>query len=227
MSSYPGTRRAARASKIALFVLWAAFAAIAYNVYTEVAELALIDDLEQIEARGDEYYSDATLARIDANEERQRRGMIAYGAAIVFGTIGLLFWVSRTNKACHELGAPMRFTPGWAWGYWLVPFLNLVRPFQVVQELWVTTDPDRRSSPLIGWWWAAWLATGFVSRFADNGMSAEAGLDEFRRADHILLFSHALDIVGFALTIVLVTRLTARLAAFRDRVALAEARVVS
>ena len=227
MSSKLSTGRALRAGKVALFILWASFAAVAYNIYSEVQELALIDDLEQLDAAGVEYYDEETSARVDANDERQRHAMFGYLAAVVLSTIVLLIWTSRTNRACRDLGARgMEFTPGWAWGFWLIPILNLVKPFQIVRELWTTTDPDGRASPLVGCWWIAWLGSGFVARFAARDLPADATLEDFRHADHANLLSHGVDIIAFALTIVVVTKLTARLKAYHDRVEPAAARVV-
>lgn len=219
------THRAHWWSKIALFILWAAFASIAYNIYSEVRELALIGDLEEF---GDAEYDPATLDRIDANEERQNHAMYGYLAAMALSTLALLIWTSRANRACRDLGAThMRFTPGWAGAYWLLPIVNLYRPYQVVRELWTTTHPDRRPSPLVKWWWIAWLATGFVSRYGDGMLPADPTLDDFRQADYFYLFSHALDILAFSLAIIVVTRLSAQLNSLADRVSLAAARVVS
>ena len=229
MSSFKRTSRALRASKIALFVLWAAFAALAYNIYSELQELSLIGHLEELEETlppGDDY-DDETYARIEANEDRQTYAMIGHLTALSLSMVFLLLWVSRTNRACRELGATeLRFTPGWAWGYWLIPILNLFRPFQIITELWETTDPDGKSNSLLGWWWAAWIVSGFASRFVGN-VGPDATLAEYRHADHMLLGSHGLDIIGLALTIVVVSKLTAKLRAFHDRVALATVRVVS
>ena len=215
--------RARRSAKIALFFLWASFAAVAYNIYSEVAELALIDHLEAI---GDEY-TDDTLARIDANEERQRNARVGYVIALGLSTIALLVWVSRTNRACRELGATdMEFTPGWAWGVWLIPIINLFRPYQVVRELWRTTDIDRRESGLVLGWWLVWIGSGFVSRFGGEVTDPNASLDEFRRVDYYWLFSHAVDIVAYALAIVVVSKLARKLDGFAERQTAAKARVV-
>jgi hypothetical protein len=212
-----------------LFVLWAAFAAVADNIYCDVQEARLLDHLERVENDQlvDEYDAD-TLAMLEANEERQEKGMLSYLAAVILGTICLLVWINRTNHACRELGAKhMKFTPGWAVGYWFVPFLNLVRPFQIMRELWTTTDPNGASSPLIGWWWGAWLASGAVSRMANKLYLVEqASVEDYRQATHLFLASDALDLIGFALTIAVVTKLTARLLSYQERVSVPVVRVV-
>ncbi|MFL6227217.1 MAG: DUF4328 domain-containing protein [Pyrinomonadaceae bacterium] len=68
-------------------------------------------------------------------------------------------------------------SPGWAVGYWFIPFANLVRPYQVVKELWIKSDPaidftrgfaDKRegvrSATLVGVWWFFWIAGGVIGR---------------------------------------------------------------
>ena len=40
----------------------------------------------------------------------------------------------------------LRFTPGWAVGWWFVPIASLWKPFEAVRELWKASDPG--SDPL-------------------------------------------------------------------------------
>jgi hypothetical protein len=52
----------------------------------------------------------------------------------------------------------MRFTPGWAVGWSFVPFMNVFRPYQAMQEIWkICSDPvswqKQPGSLLIKWWW--------------------------------------------------------------------------
>lgn len=66
--------------------------------------------------------------------------------------------------------ANLRFTPGWAIGYQFVPFWNLIRPYQIVREIWHGSNPGEgvndcgrghvRSNWLIRSWWIAALAFG-------------------------------------------------------------------
>ena len=90
-------------------------------------------------------------------------GLLQLPAAILF-----LVWVHRVYRNLAALGAQnLTYSPGWAVGGFLVPLLNLVRPFFVVSEIWKASRPDlrdgdawqaTRTSPLIAVWWFGWLA---------------------------------------------------------------------
>jgi hypothetical protein len=62
----------------------------------------------------------------------------------------------------------LKYSPAWAVGGFFVPFLNLVRPFQVMKEVWRGSDPEpatgvRRAAPLLGLWWGSYLVMNFAS----------------------------------------------------------------
>lgn len=103
---------------------------------------------------------------------------------------GLVFlgWFRRAHEHLPLLGAEdLRFSPGWAVGYWFIPILNLVRPYHVALEIWnasyratVTHDPsgvlseDPRHEFLTTWWYlfvGMSLSSNFAARLsmgADN-----------------------------------------------------------
>ena len=57
----------------------------------------------------------------------------------------VVVWAMFVHRSCanaHALGAVgMEFTPGWAVGWYFVPFANLFKPGQVMQEIYRATDP--------------------------------------------------------------------------------------
>ena len=57
--------------------------------------------------------------------------------------VGLLIaWTHRLYRNLEPLGfRELRFGSGWAVGGWFVPFLNLVRPKQIVNDIWRAGDP--------------------------------------------------------------------------------------
>jgi hypothetical protein len=90
----------------------------------------------------------------------------------------VLRWIWRSNKNLHATGAKMEFTPGWAVGWYFIPFAHLWKPYQVMREIWNRTASggDSESQTLLRCWWAAWL----ISIFSDNisfrlSMSEELG----------------------------------------------------
>ena len=82
--------------------------------------------------------------------------------------LGLLsLWTRRLYGNLRPLGTKdLRFDEGWALRGWFVPFLNLVRPKQIVDDIWRASDPMRRPteawderplSNLLHWWWFFWV----------------------------------------------------------------------
>jgi len=74
-------------------------------------------------------------------------------------------WQHRAQTNAIELaGGGLRFTPGWAVGWWFIPIANLWKPFQAVRELWKASHggvawQSLRTWPVIGWWWAIWMVS--------------------------------------------------------------------
>ncbi len=77
--------------------------------------------------------------------------------------ITFLKWVYRAYKNVQGFGAEgLRFSPGWAIGYYFVPILSLIRPVQVMSEIWRASYDPRNwprspGSWLIATWWTLFL----------------------------------------------------------------------
>lgn len=86
-------------------------------------------------------------------------------AAIILGTIFFLQWFRRAYFNLREAGVYRDYSDGWAVGAWFVPFMNLVRPYSIMKEVWYGTLNLAGRSPnhvLIRWWWAAYLAHSII-----------------------------------------------------------------
>lgn len=85
---------------------------------------------------------------------------IAIGLATA---ILVLNWIQRANHNARHLGAAdMKYTPGWAVGWYFVPVAWFWKPYQAMKETWrASANPAdwRREpvSPLLHWWWALWI----------------------------------------------------------------------
>ena len=121
-------------------------------------------------------------------------------SAVVF-----LGWLRHAFATAHRLGGGrwMTFSPGEAVGSFVVPFLNLYRPYVAMHELvrasdpHAVDDPDEDRAPVetagyrdpgldgpreapalpappLAAWWAIWLASGVVGYFGARLAAADA-----------------------------------------------------
>lgn len=78
----------------------------------------------------------------------------------------LLVWTYKAYTNLHSLKSrDLEYTPGWAVGWWFIPLANLVKPYQVMGELWNASDSDFNENTfftnyvgtprIVGFWWAS------------------------------------------------------------------------
>jgi hypothetical protein len=130
-------------------------------------------------------------------------GLAGLGTVLVLlcTVIAFCVWIHRTNFALQRIRG-LTFTPGWAVGWWFVPFANLVKPYQVMVELWRASDPDgtgadwwlRPRSGVLPVWWGIWIFNGFLgnvaARLSWNAMNGE------QASQTALIASIASDVVN-------------------------------
>ena len=134
--------------------------------------------------------------------------------SIGIAAIPWLLWQFRAHANLRALGVSgLKYSPGWAVGWWFVPFANIVVPFLVMRELWKASDPDassldwigRRATALLGLWWAGRLATqlflqiGFV---IDDNLNTLSDL----RTEAWMFILGDLAIVGWGVLAIMLVR---------------------
>lgn len=177
--------RRARPLQPLVAVGWIAIAALGVSACVGVADivsvfqsLRLVDEL-----RGSEAAAADVLTKAAALEERAHAINIASIAALVVTAVAFLVWFARAHGNLVRRGLPkLQFSPGWAVGGFFVPLLNLVRPYEVMVEVWkgsltigLGEDRDRwrsaRTTPWILGWWLLYVLGGLVvfvgTRMAD------------------------------------------------------------
>ena len=95
----------------------------------------------------------------------------------VLAAVAFLMWLYRAVANNHALGAyELRFTPGWAVGWWFVPLANLVCPLQIIAEAWRAADPSAsrstaelrarlRTPAIVITWWLLYLIGNVIALF--------------------------------------------------------------
>jgi hypothetical protein len=131
-----------------------------------------------------------------------------------------LIWEYRSFNNLSALKAKnLEFSPGWAVGWWFIPFANLVKPFQAVRELWNESDPDfdeetsflhtaAGTPEIIGFWWAAFLISGFVGRIADKLVDARGEPSQYFPV--VLIIGSIFQLAASILIILIVKGVTDR-----------------
>jgi hypothetical protein len=105
-------------------------------------------------------------------------------AVLITAIVFWMMWVHRTYRNLRPLGASgLRYSPGWAVGYYFIPIMNLFRPIQVMSETWRASDPRHtggtdwqwRGAPaLLAWWWVFHLISGILNQVSSRiGMRTE------------------------------------------------------
>lgn len=99
-------------------------------------------------------------------------------------------WIYRAGANAHAMSDEMSISPGWAVGWYFIPFANLIKPFQAMKEIWLASHRagagyEPRGSAILGWWWGLWLLSNVLGNIifrmemngaADSQMLATAYL---------------------------------------------------
>ena len=148
----------------------------------------------------------------EASRSDDRVAAVTITAFVVLVVTGIvwLVWQHRSQANLHAARLrELDYTPGWVVAWWLIPFANLVKPFQTVRELWKASSGDdpwwlNPTSPLIGWWWAAWIAALVLERAATAVFNGAATLDTLISSSRLYLAYEVVVIIAAVLAIAIV-----------------------
>lgn len=147
-------------------------------------------------------HEEVTEAEAGASDLRQ--GLIGLAQLGLLIALVVLFclWIPRANRNARALGAGgMRFTPRWCVIWYVIPILNLFRPYQAMKEIWQASVPgdatawrERTAPPILPLWWALWLISGFAGQLALRLSMRAVELEDILRGSWATLFADAVDI---------------------------------
>ncbi|MDT0620634.1 DUF4328 domain-containing protein [Croceitalea vernalis] len=125
---------------------------------------------------------------LEDNDLREGIVGITYSVLFIISAITYIRWFRRAYYNLHSRTLTPLYDEGWAAGAWFIPILNLFRPYKIMMEIDEETstliekrkeNTIKRTGGLIGAWWALWIISGMVDRYAFKlGWRAET-LDEF------------------------------------------------
>ena len=188
--------------------------------------MAVVLALSQIPLLSKQVVTEADNA---TNDVIQAIPAIARLAAYLITGVLFLVWIYRVHKNLPALGVVRpRYSPGWAVGWFFVPFMNLVRPYEVVRELWKDSNPDvglsdtffkqhpqsirhyPSRSRLIGLWWGCWIASLIAERASLMLLSGPEAATQAGTAMLAGIVSDCLGMIGVAIAILIVREIDTR-----------------
>lgn len=136
---------------------------------------------------------------------------------LLFLVSGFLFlkWVYRVVANARTLNPAMRFTPGWAVGWYFVPLACWFKPFEYFKAAWEIShnpaSPAQVYTPsVLRWWWGLWIASSLAGNISFRLSMMESSAGMMQASDGFELISDALGIPLILLLVRIVRRLSDR-----------------
>lgn len=154
-----GVRGLVRRTKALLVMLWVAIGLSAMNAVSFGA---------------DPETSGGTDMPMSSREEALA-GLVALivTALSLAAPILWLLWQRHAQSNLVALGMrDLRFTPGWALGWWLIPLANLVMPYRTVKELLTRSAGASEIPPWFAAWWGCFVGSTLLITYGTTLASA-------------------------------------------------------
>jgi hypothetical protein len=155
-------------ARILKIMLWVMLSMEIISALTGFSQLGLLMEIQD----------GVEVGEATANLNDLMIGVTGLVYAGVYFTCVVMFirWFRRAYFNLHQRVKHLEFREEWAAGAWFVPFVNLVRPFAIMKELYVETrdlfakhnitQPTSLSTAFLGFWWAFWIIMGIVGNIS-------------------------------------------------------------
>jgi hypothetical protein len=98
------------------------------------------------------------------------------------------------------------FTPGWAVGWYFIPFANLWKPYQAMSFIRNEVAEQFRGGNLVGLWWLSYVVMNIGSAFLNRKSDYSDTINAIHHQNQNLVIAHGLTIAAtiFAVSVVIV-----------------------
>jgi hypothetical protein len=173
-----------------------------------------------------------SLTAVTGAESRMLAASWVELATLLVAGVPFILWFRAAYRLAKERSEyAMRYGIGWTIGGWIIPIVNLILPKKIANDLWRAGDPawsqrelrPQEVSPLVHWWWAAWvlwyIASGVAERLYDRAETISA----IRGGVMAYIVSDAVWLVAAVLATFVVRGATERLTSLPPRTPAEEA----
>ena len=183
------------------FVIVGFIAASCIQIFSNAMQINLLNDYFVRELYSEEAFS--VLA--DKNDVRSGllSGVWVLFLFLSFFIIGGWFYVSAKQNQSSAV-KNLSVTPGWAVGWFFVPFANLVMPYRALKEIYKASfnNAEWEQNPIPHYfpvWWATWIVTNVVSNIQskmDSSLGDSYTFQQLNDVSYVAIVSNATGIVS-------------------------------
>jgi len=148
----------------------------------------------------------------ELHELRQQIVAIPYVVETFALMVVFCMWIHRANYNARQLGAvDMKFTPGWAVGWYFIPIYFLWKPYQAMKEIWqASSNParwhDEPCGSILPLWWTSFLLSNVVM-IAAARFSGEFQPEMMVKGGLLAVAGDAIEVVSSLIAVVLVRQI--------------------
>jgi len=184
-------------TNILIILLYTVILLSVINIYSDIKDISYLNN--NYESGGVLYYDESSVEYFLISISQLLYIIIFFVFLIIY-----FIWIRQAYRNLHSLQLkPTEYSSGWTIGAYFVPFLNLVRPYTMMKEIWYGSQPiadattsynsaryyGLSSSGFLKLWWVIVLFDQFItSRSLRFGRKAESYQQ--------ILVSHWMDVVS-------------------------------
>ena len=191
------------------------------NVVAVFLGIVILVDLVQVifsfsqvgllERAAEGIYSEAEATM---NDRRIEVASGVYLFMIIATGVAFVGWMAKAHRNLWAFGLRTGFSDSQVKWAFFIPFVNLVRPYQVMKAIWQGSVPvdDKlvgRSTQVLGAWWGTWILGGLFGRVS-RGMTTGHDIPQLISATQVGIISSIINIVCAGLAIWTIFSITAR-----------------
>lgn len=201
----PNDKRA----KMAQLFVWAVMAIELLSVGSSYLQIVLLEAFQNGE--------EITDVMINSNDTREQWMGISYLILFAISAFTFILWFRRAYYNL-SLRTSINHGEGWAAGAWFVPIMNIIRPYRIMEELYIKTTSLINSktnnfveskTTLLAFWWGLWLLTNFASRILTR-KSQDDSLEQLLQTTQINIVLSLLMVPLSIITVLVIKNLAAK-----------------
>ncbi len=125
-----------------------------------------------------------------------------------------LIWKHHVFKNVQSLQVEgLKYSPGWAVGWYFIPFLNLFKPYQVMKEIWQATFYSKETedwkgksvSGILIIWWITWIVGNMT---LGQNMLGDDTIGSYKRDAILSVVGEPFFILSGILLTIIIRRIT-------------------